>query len=398
LRGPRKTWAPNHLHALSGPCSQAGHIRPPLDTARLASVHFKNVDGVGELDVELEECDRELALRLALAIRLGIARVVWLNLARVDVRRSGAGAEGYHDLILDAGGGAAFVGEVKVRNISARNGAVFEPHYQGVLRGVQRDYDEARAKFGAGHDDKSSGHLLFLCTLNKRIGHAAVHVSGVVGGQWLSLHDWPGLPGAVLASNPPQGLLGPPLPSLAQLLALAQPAFRPAANATQPANAIQPVGAALVLGNAPAAAALQLANAMQPAGAALALGNAPSGAALAPALVPAALHATRVPPRQDRPPRRPRTWDAAFPHLTKFRINSAGAELVLVQDFLNVLHQDSKHTRQNLQKWRAPRGIPCCRDPAHAFPLVHYTGVSGKNPWAASLTALEAVFDKCYQM
>jgi hypothetical protein len=101
-------------------------------------VHFKNVDGVGELDVELEECDRELALRLALAIRLGIARVVWLNLARVDVRRSGAGAEGYHDLILDAGGGAAFVGEVKVRNISARNGAVFEPHYQAVLRGVRR--------------------------------------------------------------------------------------------------------------------------------------------------------------------------------------------------------------------------------------------------------------------
>lgn len=343
---------------------------PPLRLGDVTDVRLSSCAdartgrALGEVSVEVSSSGQDALTRFALATRLVLHHDGGLNVARVDVRRRGAAAEGFHDLICDACGGLDVVGEVRCRNIMLGNGRPSARHLKAVCEGVLGDYEVQRA----AHSSHRGGALLVLCCMSRAIGgpwnHFALRVAMYTAGAWYSLYQFPGLE--------PLGLAGVPvlpcgeLPSVDDLYALAV--------LPRPARVPQPQGQPL----APQLPVQEL-----------------------PAQLPAQEHQAPplfvvcVPRRQPKPARKPESWGDLLARLTSFEV-SAGVTVCLVSDFLTQMRQDKAHTDQDVRRWRKHVGV--CRDEAALFRLQGpIAGVPGLRPWVSTLECIEAVFESLYK-
>jgi hypothetical protein len=106
------------------------------------------------------------------------------------------------------------------------------------------------------------------------------------------------------------------------------------------------------------------------------------------AAAPVVPFVARVPPRQRQPTDHPTTFEAAWEFCAKFE-GLLGIQVCLVQDFLNIMHQDSRHLDQVLKRWKTT--APLCADMAHCFQLQRYTRVRSKSAWVGTRDAPQEV-------
>ena len=367
-------------------------MHPPLEVGDVKDVFFRRVfqrgtygrrTFFGEVAVELSSSSQWVVVLFVIAIRAVLGHHLGLNLTRVDVARRD-GKDGYHDLILDACGLAVWRGEVKVRLIRVHpdtRDTVVE-HLFGTMKGVVQDMGPP-----ADH-----GQVLVLCTMSHWLDgpwllpriHVAVRAAG---GAWHGAHDWPVqllpeakvpprravlCPGELASLEVVRGLtlaacMQPPLPSPPVIQA---PVPEVNALAAAPAQVPQP---GPLQAAAPQPEPAQVA-APQP-----------------------GVFVAHVPPRKGRPDTRPATFDEVKEHVTVFQARP-GVCAVLVLDYLNIVWSDNLHVKESVASWRG-RHIALTSNDEHLFQLEVdlYRGVRGKQPWAATLTVLEHVFNQCHK-
>ena len=99
-----------------------------------------------------------------------------------------------------------------------------------------------------------------------------------------------------------------------------------------------------------------------------------------------------VPTERLKPTRRkPRTWDELVQGLSFF--DAGGVQVCLVADFVAAAHEERRHAKQDIGRWRAARpALAHVADARHMWQPVLCKGVRGSPPWLMSKDAAKVVF------